>query len=64
MAISVEDDLILVGKIKKDPNKVRNNQIIDSSFSSTNSTDPMIQKLANELLALKKQISSRKYFLS
>lgn len=42
MATSVEDDLILAGKIRKDPNKVRSNQVLDASFSSTNSVDPMI----------------------
>lgn len=55
LAIEIEDDMILARKIHKDSNQFKNNSFSESSLSG--STNPLVQKLANALLALKKQIS-------
>lgn len=55
LATKIEDDLILAGKIKKDPNRSKGNSF--PKMSTLGTTNSMVQKLANELLALKKQIS-------
>lgn len=59
LSMKIEDDLILAGKIWKDPNRFKGNSSSESPVTS--STDPMVQKLANELLALKKQVSQAPY---
>ncbi|KAH9296698.1 hypothetical protein KI387_044278 [Taxus chinensis] len=53
LAISVEDDLIMSGKLRRDPSKSKS----ASSSSSTPNTDPLVQKLANDLIAIKKQLA-------
>ncbi|KAH9318839.1 hypothetical protein KI387_020608, partial [Taxus chinensis] len=55
LTVSAEDDLIMSGKLKKDPAKYRSS----SSSSSTPgpNTDPLVQKLANDLIAIKKQLA-------
>lgn len=57
--MEIEDHLILVGKIKKDQNKAKVSFSTPevSSFSLPGTTDSMVQRLANEVLALKKKMS-------
>ncbi|KAH9300405.1 hypothetical protein KI387_011988, partial [Taxus chinensis] len=52
-ATEIEDDLILAGRIKKDIPKLKN------QGSSQGNTDPMFQKMANDLISLKKQVSQQ-----
>lgn len=55
MATSVEDDLILVGKIKIELNGFKENSSLGSWY--TKRINPIVQRLSNELLALKKKIA-------
>lgn len=53
LATEIEHDLILAGQIRIEPS---GSSSLDS-FSSSTRTNPMVQKLANELLALKRQLA-------
>ncbi|KAH9324557.1 hypothetical protein KI387_004735, partial [Taxus chinensis] len=55
LAVSVEDDLIMSGKLKRDPPKSKS--AASSSSTSGPNTDPLVQKLANDLVAIKKQLA-------
>ncbi|KAH9328341.1 hypothetical protein KI387_000449, partial [Taxus chinensis] len=51
-AIRIEDNLIISGELKKESSKSKS-----SDPSPTTSSDPAFQKMANDLLALKKQLA-------
>ncbi|XP_059067816.1 uncharacterized protein LOC131858553 [Cryptomeria japonica] len=59
LATKVEDDLIMAGKIRKDANKIKVVPFFEPSTPGT--MDLMIQKLANDLLALKKKVPQNMY---
>ena len=53
LAVEMEDDMIASGRWKKDLHTGPSNSIAGTS----NSTETMLQKLSNELIALKKQVT-------
>ncbi|KAH9327370.1 hypothetical protein KI387_007548, partial [Taxus chinensis] len=55
LAVSVEDDLIMSGKLRRDTSKSKS--AASSSSTPGPNTDPLVQKLANDLLAIKKQLA-------
>lgn len=61
LVVEVENYLILVGKIWKDLNKSKNSSFF-LELTSSDTTDPMVQRLENEILALKKQIYQNSFF--
>ena len=63
MAIEIEDDLILAGKIRIVASGFEESNYSSNSFSSSTRTDPAVQRLANEILALKKQIAQGMFFV-
>ncbi|KAH9311313.1 hypothetical protein KI387_026348, partial [Taxus chinensis] len=54
LAISVEDDLIMSSKMKRDPFK---SKASSSSSSLGGNADQLVQKIANDLIAIKKQLA-------
>ena len=63
LTIEIEDDLILAGKIRIVASGFEENNYSSNSFSSSTRTDPAVQRLANEILALKKKIAQGMFFV-
>ncbi|KAH9309436.1 hypothetical protein KI387_037347, partial [Taxus chinensis] len=55
LVVSVEDDLIMSGKLRRDPSKYK--FAYSSSSTPGPNTDPLVQKHANDLIAIKKQLA-------
>ncbi|KAH9299163.1 hypothetical protein KI387_030845, partial [Taxus chinensis] len=52
MAIRIEDNLLISGELRREPSKSK-----ASTSSQATSSDPTFQKMANDLLSLKKQLA-------
>lgn len=50
LAISVEDELIMLRKLRKEPPKAK------ASTSGTKNSEQLVQKLVNDMLTIKKQL--------
>ena len=55
LAIELEDDLIISGKWKKEV------QILNSQASTSSSNDALVQKLANDLIVVKKKLTKASF---